>query len=385
MRALTAPILAVALVLALAAPITLASTLTASQSITPSRAGVRALTGPVVVTINGAGATPQALTVDTGSVVQWWNRDDIPHTITADDGSFGPLQINDGDRSAAISLPPGMHDYHINSVSSVTGTIVVRDNTQPPASTATVTPNATSSPTPPASATAQGTSSATVVASPSATGTISDTGAPSPTGAASPSATDVGTPPATTVPITIDDNTIDPTVVTVTEGMDVQWTNLGTSSIVVTQFGGFVVGPIAPGTSARRQFDLAGRYPYYVQGTSLSGLVIVQPAGLIPTSTATTLPISPTGTPIPPTGTPISPTDTSVPPSSTPTASPAAATATPTSSATTMSSPTTTATLTSSATATDAAEPTAGASQPSATASLTATQLPPPQPPLQHH
>ena len=229
MRVPIAPILAVALVLALAVPTALASSLTVFQGVSPSPAGVRALADSVVVTVNGAGATPQVLTVDAGAIIQWWNRDDIPHTITADDGSFGPLQVNDGDRSAAISLPPGVHDYHINSVSSVTGTIVVRDNTQSPTPTLTaspivtptltaspivtptltaspiVTPTLTASPivtsipAPPASPTAPGASSPTVIASPSATGTSPSGSTPSPTGAAAPSATDVGAPPTMTV------------------------------------------------------------------------------------------------------------------------------------------------------------------------------------------
>jgi len=86
MRALIAPILAVALVLALTVPTALAS----HQSLRPSPAGVRALADPAVVTISGAGATPQVLTVDAGTAVQWLNHDSITHTITADDGSFGP-------------------------------------------------------------------------------------------------------------------------------------------------------------------------------------------------------------------------------------------------------------------------------------------------------
>jgi len=274
MRVLAAPLFVVMLLCSLA-PLAATPAALATQD-------------PVVVTITGAGADPQVVTTTSGAPVEWRNRDDRAHTITADDGSFGPVQLNDGDTSSPVSPPPGLHGYHIDSVSNVTGTLVVQGGAASPTATSTtgntITPTSASSTvapgTPPASATSgvstpTSTGAATSTGTPTVTDTASPTGTPTATATGSstsaPTATATDTVPATgacmattpantappltitlnassapSAPVTITHGTLDPDVVTVTAGMSVQWTNLQTFPVTVMQSGSFVLGPIEP-------------------------------------------------------------------------------------------------------------------------------------------
>ncbi len=272
MRVLTAPMLVVTLALLLASSAT-------SGSLPPST--MRAETaGPIVVSISAVGADQPAIVIAAGTAAQWRNRDSIPHTVTADDGSFTSMYMLEGDSSALVSLPPGTHPYHIDRVSNVTGTITVSDTTPAPATTAS--PIGASSPTltPGASATAGATTPTTDLATPTvaptsantATGAVTPSNTPTTmgaavsatpaatdTGAATPTSTATGTPFAT-VPVTIGSGMLDPVTVTVTMGVGVRWTNLQTFPVSLTQDGSvvLVLAQIPPGGSVAYLFPQEG-------------------------------------------------------------------------------------------------------------------------------
>ncbi len=90
---------------------------------------------------NGDGATvaianfsfgPETLTIKTGTTVTWRNNEDAPHTVTADDGSFGSSTLGQGDSFSFTFDTPGTYDYHCQfhggaGHSGMSGTIVVED------------------------------------------------------------------------------------------------------------------------------------------------------------------------------------------------------------------------------------------------------------------
>jgi plastocyanin len=61
-----------------------------------------------------------------GGEVTFENRDDAPHTLTADDGAFDTGNVAGGS-SATITAPsePGEHTFHCEIHPSMTGTLTV--------------------------------------------------------------------------------------------------------------------------------------------------------------------------------------------------------------------------------------------------------------------
>ncbi|HEX2173838.1 MAG TPA: cupredoxin domain-containing protein, partial [Dehalococcoidia bacterium] len=69
---------------------------------------------------------PPTLTVPAGSTVTWTNVDAVPHTATAQDGSFDSGNLNPG-QSFAFTFPtPGSHPYVCQYHAGMQGTIVVQ-------------------------------------------------------------------------------------------------------------------------------------------------------------------------------------------------------------------------------------------------------------------
>ena len=54
---------------------------------------------------------PQELTVKTGTTVEWKNEDIVPHTVTADDGSFRSGKINPGKTWKLTAKAAGTFNY----------------------------------------------------------------------------------------------------------------------------------------------------------------------------------------------------------------------------------------------------------------------------------
>ena len=62
------------------------------------------------VTIKGMKFNPKTLKVAAGDTVTFTNKDSVPHTATAKDGSFDTEIIEPG-KSASVEITDGTHDY----------------------------------------------------------------------------------------------------------------------------------------------------------------------------------------------------------------------------------------------------------------------------------
>jgi plastocyanin len=78
------------------------------------------------VTIKDYAFTPPTLTVPAGTIVTWTNDDAVPHTATAQDGSFDSGNLNPG-QSYSFTFPtPGTYPYVCQYHAGMQGTIVVQ-------------------------------------------------------------------------------------------------------------------------------------------------------------------------------------------------------------------------------------------------------------------
>ena len=82
--------------------------------------------GGTEVAIENFAYVPPALTVVTGATVTWTNGDDVPHTVTADDGDSFESPILDQDATFSLTAPaPGTYEYHCEVHPFMTGTLTV--------------------------------------------------------------------------------------------------------------------------------------------------------------------------------------------------------------------------------------------------------------------
>lgn len=84
------------------------------------------------VSIANFSFSPGTLTVKVGTTVTWRNNEDAPHTVTADDGSFGSNTLGQGDTFSFTFTEAGTFDYHCQfhggaGHSGMSGTIVVEE------------------------------------------------------------------------------------------------------------------------------------------------------------------------------------------------------------------------------------------------------------------
>ena len=67
------------------------------------------------------------ITVTAGTAVTWTNRDDDPHTVTADDKSFDSKGLGNGDAWSHTFTKPGKYAYHCAAHPFMRGTIIVTE------------------------------------------------------------------------------------------------------------------------------------------------------------------------------------------------------------------------------------------------------------------
>ena len=67
------------------------------------------------------------VTIKTGGTVTWSNNDGMPHTVTANDGSFGSEQLGTGGTFAHTFDKPGTYSYFCTLHPMMRGTVVVVD------------------------------------------------------------------------------------------------------------------------------------------------------------------------------------------------------------------------------------------------------------------
>jgi len=65
------------------------------------------------------------ITIAAGTTVSWTNRDDDPHTVTADDRSFDSKGLGNGDTWTHTFTKPGKYTYHCSAHPFMKGTIIV--------------------------------------------------------------------------------------------------------------------------------------------------------------------------------------------------------------------------------------------------------------------
>ena len=80
----------------------------------------------IPVTIDNFVFEPERLTVRAGTTVTWINRDDIPHTVVATDGSFKSPVLDTDERFTRQFGAPGAYPYYCSVHPRMTGKILVR-------------------------------------------------------------------------------------------------------------------------------------------------------------------------------------------------------------------------------------------------------------------
>jgi amicyanin len=65
------------------------------------------------------------VTIKAGGSVTWTNSEGVPHTVTADDGSFGSSRLSAGDTFSHTFNEPGTYTYYCQLHPMMRATIVV--------------------------------------------------------------------------------------------------------------------------------------------------------------------------------------------------------------------------------------------------------------------
>ena len=83
---------------------------------------------------------PGTISVAVGDSVTWTNNSDAPHTVTADDDSWGSDQLGEADTFMQTFDTAGTYAYHCEIHDYMHGTVTVLAAGQTPPSTDTTTP-----------------------------------------------------------------------------------------------------------------------------------------------------------------------------------------------------------------------------------------------------
>ena len=78
------------------------------------------------VTIDNFNFTPATITIKSGTTVRWTNRDDIPHTVVADDKSFKSKVLDTDEQFTYTFTKPGTYKYFCSIHPKMTGSVVVQ-------------------------------------------------------------------------------------------------------------------------------------------------------------------------------------------------------------------------------------------------------------------
>ena len=109
---------ALALALSLGAAVALAIA-------SPAAAGTPAPAGPTI-RIDNFVFGPEDLTVSVGTTVTWINRDDIPHTVVANDRSFKSKVLDTDERFSFTFTKPGEYGYFCSLHPHMVGKVIVK-------------------------------------------------------------------------------------------------------------------------------------------------------------------------------------------------------------------------------------------------------------------
>jgi plastocyanin len=80
----------------------------------------------VAVSIVNFAYDPNPVTVNVGDTITWTNNDGVPHTVTANDGSFQSGTLQPGQSFSFTFTAPGSIDYHCEFHANMSGQVVVQ-------------------------------------------------------------------------------------------------------------------------------------------------------------------------------------------------------------------------------------------------------------------
>jgi plastocyanin len=84
-----------------------------------------AMDGSARVGIDNFAFTPAEVRVRAGTRVTWVNHDDVPHTVTAVDKSFGSKAMDTDEQFSRVFDRPGTYPYFCAVHTHMTGRVVV--------------------------------------------------------------------------------------------------------------------------------------------------------------------------------------------------------------------------------------------------------------------
>lgn len=70
--------------------------------------------------------SPKEITVSVGDTITWTNKDDMPHTVTAYDGSFDSKLFKGGESWSHTFTKPGRYEYYCSPHPWMKGTVIVK-------------------------------------------------------------------------------------------------------------------------------------------------------------------------------------------------------------------------------------------------------------------
>ena len=79
----------------------------------------------VEITIDNFSFTPPTVTVKTGTLITWKNRDDIPHTVVSNDNLFKSKALDTDDKFSFTPTKPGTYSYFCSLHPKMTAKVVV--------------------------------------------------------------------------------------------------------------------------------------------------------------------------------------------------------------------------------------------------------------------
>ena len=83
-------------------------------------------TAATEIKIDNFSFTPQTVTVPVGSQITWTNRDDIPHTVVADDKTFKSSALDTDEKFTFTFTKAGTHNYFCSIHPKMTAKVVVQ-------------------------------------------------------------------------------------------------------------------------------------------------------------------------------------------------------------------------------------------------------------------
>jgi plastocyanin len=104
-----------------------AMTLVAGAAASPAASPQPSSAAAVAVTIQDYAFKAPSITIAPGTAVVWTNKDDDPHTVTADDGSFDSKGLGQGDQYSHVFAAAGRYPYHCAAHPFMKGVVIVSE------------------------------------------------------------------------------------------------------------------------------------------------------------------------------------------------------------------------------------------------------------------